>query len=403
MKLLFVTENEISPMQGGTERVTATLAGTLRKRGISCYLAFIRPCTLPMSAGFDGKLQIKADKSKAQLERFISQEGIDAVISNLVDIRYKRLLLPILRDITDSQGKGLVVCYHAMPGEELLGNTPGNSIWRILHGGSIKSNLKDLLLTVTPRPVTEMLFRSKIRKRYRLIYDNADRVVLLSERFYPEFVRLGGLRESSKLRCSGNALSYEEFLAPEELRAKKKTVMVLCRLDEKPKRISRVLKAWKYICHDDSLSGWTLKIVGGGPDEAYYRHLARRLSLSNLSFEGRREDVLPYYREASVFLMTSAFEGWGVTLTEAMQMGAVSVVMDSYASLRDIITDGTDACITPDKDIKAFAHKLKWLMEEDETRMRMAIAGLDSCRRFSKQRNADEMLTIINEACSRSV
>ena len=47
----------------------------------------------------------------------------------------------------------------------------------------------------------------------------------------------------------------------------------------------------------------------------------------------------PYYNEASIFMMTSSFEGWGLTLTEAQQYGCVPLAFHSFASLTDIITD----------------------------------------------------------------
>ena len=38
-------------------------------------------------------------------------------------------------------------------------------------------------------------------------------------------------------------------------------------------------------------------------------------------------------------MMTSSFEGWGLTLTEAQQYGCVPLAFHSFASLTDIITD----------------------------------------------------------------
>lgn len=61
-----------------------------------------------------------------------------------------------------------------------------------------------------------------------------------------------------------------------------------------------------------------------------------RLVLKNVLFEGR-QNPLSYYRRAAVFLMTSLFEGFGVTLTEAQQMGVVPMAMDSFEAVHDII------------------------------------------------------------------
>lgn len=43
--------------------------------------------------------------------------------------------------------------------------------------------------------------------------------------------------------------------------------------------------------------------------------------------------------------MTSAFEGFGMTLVEAQQYGVVPIVMDSYKSLHDIIKNDETASL----------------------------------------------------------
>ena len=58
--------------------------------------------------------------------------------------------------------------------------------------------------------------------------------------------------------------------------------------------------------------------------------------IKNIYFEGNK-NPLPYYQKASVFLMTSALEGWGLTITEAQQFGVVPVAFDSYPSLHEVI------------------------------------------------------------------
>ncbi|WP_373730662.1 glycosyltransferase, partial [Bacteroides heparinolyticus] len=40
-------------------------------------------------------------------------------------------------------------------------------------------------------------------------------------------------------------------------------------------------------------------------------------------------------RDASILCLTSDFEGWGMVLTEAMTFGAIPVVFESFASVKD--------------------------------------------------------------------
>ena len=405
MRILFVTESEVSPMQGGTERVTCTYSQALRGRGHFCALAYCRPCALPLKAEWDDSIclgpglpaRCGVDGDTA-IEDYIFSRGFDVIVSNLVDIRYKRRLLPLLYRSGKAIGARVLVFYHAMPGEELLGNSPRSALWRMCHGGRLASNLKDLVLGTVPRRLTEALFRGYIRSRYRLLYDNADRVVLLSERFFPVFSRLCGQDCADKLTAIANALSFSEFLPEEELGSKAHEVMILCRLDEKSKRLSLALRIWQKVEQDGAHPDWRLTIVGGGPDAAWYRAMSERLGLRNVSFEGRQEDILQYYRRAALFMMTSAYEGWGLTLTESQQMGVVPLAFGSYASLPDIIEDGVNGRIIPDGDTDAYATVLEELMTDTRRREAMAREGLRSCRRFETAKIVDRLEALFSES-----
>ena len=65
-------------------------------------------------------------------------------------------------------------------------------------------------------------------------------------------------------------------------------------------------------------------------------------------------------------MMTSAFEGFGMTLVEAQQYGVVPLAMDTYGSLHDIITDGQNGEIIADNDLDEYARRLRVLMENSE-------------------------------------
>ena len=397
MNLLFLTETDISPLQGGTERITCTLSEEFSRRGNRCFLAYERPCDLPLADSFAGKLRYSEGKEAEQFTAFLKENRIEIIISNLVDIRYKYRLLPVVRKISLDQGIKVVACLHAMPGEEILGNSLRCSLYRIFHGGGLKENVKDMALRLASDPLLKTVFRRKLRNRYRVLYDNADKVVLLSSRFYDDFATLGELEIDDKFAAIGNAWSFEEFLPEEAVREKRKEVMMLSRMDERSKRISAALRIWKRVNGTGGHDDWHLTIVGGGRDLPYYRRMAGRLGLQHISFEGRQEDALPYYRRASVYMMTSSYEGWGITLTEAQQMGVVPIAFHSYASLPEIIDDGRNGLIIPDKDEDAYVEKLLWLMDHHIEREAMAVEAIRSSRRFTREAVGDRWMALFGE------
>jgi glycosyltransferase involved in cell wall biosynthesis len=49
---------------------------------------------------------------------------------------------------------------------------------------------------------------------------------------------------------------------------------------------------------------------------------------------------IKYYKRASILLLTSEYEGFGLVVAEAMSHGVVPVVYNSFESARDLVTDG---------------------------------------------------------------
>jgi len=82
--------------------------------------------------------------------------------------------------------------------------------------------------------------------------------------------------------------------------------------------------------------------------------------------------------------MTSAFEGWGLTLTEAEQCGCVPLAYDSYEAVHDIITDGHNGYIIPNNNIQKYTEKLIALMKNPEQLRQMQENAQSDCLRHSQ-------------------
>ena len=100
-----------------------------------------------------------------------------------------------------------------------------------------------------------------------------------------------------------------------------------------------MIELWRSVEADAAFDDWNLKMVGDGEDFGLYRDMIAQYGLKRISMEGFRHP-LPYYKEARIFLMTSAYEGFPMTLIEAQQQGVVCVAMDTYESLHYILNDG---------------------------------------------------------------
>ncbi len=126
-------------------------------------------------------------------------------------------------------------------------------------------------------------------------------------------------------------------------------------------------------------------LVGPGPLLAANRAYAERLGLERrVAIPGRVDEVMPYLREADVFVLPSLEEGSGsVSLLEALQAG-VPVVASRLDGIPEDLREGVDALLVDPGDLSALQGALARLLRDAPARAALAAR---SCalyeRRFS--------------------
>lgn len=120
-----------------------------------------------------------------------------------------------------------------------------------------------------------------------------------------------------------------------------------------------------------------LKILGKAPREEdllFLENLANELGIAEaVEFCGFQDDVAPYYKEASAYLMTSEFEGFPLALSEALMAGLPVVMYDlPYLTL---VRDNPGIISVPIGDIDNAAGNLTRLLDNRKLRLRQGNAG----------------------------
>lgn len=149
-----------------------------------------------------------------------------------------------------------------------------------------------------------------------------------------------------------------------------------------PKNFSSLIRVFRYVVnkHPD----WFLEIYGEGPQRRELQGLIENSNLTNnVYLKGYTSQVKEKMLEASLFVMSSKFEGFGLVLIEAMQRGLPCVSYACPCGPKDIITDGKDGFLVPLNDEKTMAEKICFLIEHPDVRAEMGKAALLKAEKYS--------------------
>ena len=141
-----------------------------------------------------------------------------------------------------------------------------------------------------------------------------------------------------------------------------KTVISVGR-HEPMKGFDMLIDAWAIVAkkHPD----WTLKICGPGNNEPYKKQ-AEKLGLHQIKDLGFVESVYDEMSTASIYVLSSRFEGFGIVLIEAMAMGLPCVAFTCPAGPRDIVSNHQDGILVEKNNVPKLAEAICFLIDESD-------------------------------------
>jgi glycosyltransferase involved in cell wall biosynthesis len=177
----------------------------------------------------------------------------------------------------------------------------------------------------------------------------------------------------------------EELLTELKLDPSRPVILFASKLQSR-KRCEDLLEAYKNLSPGDGIEPDPyLVIVGDGEERAALERRAAESGFTGVRFCGfRNQSELPrFFDIASVFVLPSRHEPWGLIVNEVMNAGRAVIVSDEVGCQPDLITDGVEGCIFPAVDVKALTAALRRVLATPETAARMGQRGLERIQTWS--------------------
>jgi len=141
-----------------------------------------------------------------------------------------------------------------------------------------------------------------------------------------------------------------------------------------------------------------LAILGAGPLEQETRRLVAELDLEDAVLLPGRQAPRDWLERATLFAHSSAWEGFGIVLLEAMLAG-LPVVATRISAVPEIVADGETGLLVPPGDAEALGNAIERLLAEPGLARSFGDAGLARAHaEFSVARMTDATLAVYDEA-----
>ena len=147
----------------------------------------------------------------------------------------------------------------------------------------------------------------------------------------------------------------------------------------------------------DKYPDWKWIILGEGSERNRLESVIQENHLEDqLILMGNVNNVVDYLKRASIFVVTSKYEGLGMNLLEARSMKVPCVSFDVRMGPREIIHDNIDGYLVPAFDCNVMAEKIEELINDPELREQLARRAQLSMNEFETDHIVKQWKQILN-------
>ena len=139
-----------------------------------------------------------------------------------------------------------------------------------------------------------------------------------------------------------------------------------------------LLEIWNSLVNLRQIKGWKLFLVGSGELKEYFETYVNRNNLEDYVFLlPPSQDVAGYYKQSSLFLLSSKTEGFGMVLLEAISFGLPCISFDCPSGPRDIVKNNENGFLVPLNNKFALEQAVIKLISDSNLRKSMSQKAID--------------------------
>ena len=231
-----------------------------------------------------------------------------------------------------------------------------------------------------------MLGRIRTRQLVRAVKP-LEKLIVLTETDKQDWQQAG----CQNVVCIPNPCCLDGQKVPNS--SKKKVILAVGRLHEQ-KGFDLLLQAWQSV--EKNHADWSLRIVGEGPQHHALEQQIEELKLLHAVLVGRTDNVQKEYTSASVFVLSSRYEGLPLALMEAMWCGLPCVAFDCPQGCAELLSDDRGWLVSRG-DIKALSEQLEYVITHlEEAQQRASRAQTYAQSTYSEATIMPQWEKIIN-------
>lgn len=241
----------------------------------------------------------------------------------------------------------------------------------------IKSKLPDLKIIAWQHNNYDVYvnnYNRNILKYYKQGLKQADLVVCLTENDAEKFRKI-----NPASIYIYNILTIEEPLISD---VKNKHILFVGRLAMEQKGLDFILDLAKRL--ED---GWDILVAGDGVDREKFKNMIFSAALEDkiiLAGNLNSSELKEFYSKGSIFISTSRWEGFGLSITEAMASGLPVIGFDNLGPA-EILANGKYGILIKKFDIDHFSAQLGLLMKDYKLRKSWSQKSLERAEDFKEE------------------